>query len=246
MDSRRLLRLGDQQEFHPAMIQARLAVTSSLVLAAALVAPASAAVVTVGPGGTASGFQFAEVADAIAFASAGDTIFVQARSEGGVRHSYAGFDLGLAQQGVTMEWGNSPGIIEVGGNMRVGPNADMLFELAGTNNSQALTSGRVQYDTVFVSGDFRLEGMLNLVNFNGFAPALGHAFELVATTGSVTWTGAFELHFTAPALASGLSWQYSVGTGTLGGQSIFATVVPAPGAIALLGVAGLTAARRRR
>lgn len=229
------------------MIQARFAVVPSIaIVVASVAAPASAALVTVGPGGTAAGFQFAEVADAIAFASAGDTIFVRARTEGGARHSYAGFDLGLAQPGVTMEWGNSPGIIEVGGNMRVGPNADMLFELGGTNNSQALTSGRVQYDTVFVSGNFRLEGMLNLVNFNGFVPDLGHAFELVATSGSVTWTGSFDLHFTAPALAAGLSWQYSVGTGTLGGQSVFATVVPAPGAIAVLGLAGVAACRRRR
>lgn len=246
MDSPAVLRLGGQQESRPAMFQARFAVIAPVVLVSALAAPASAALVTVGPGGTASGFQFAEVADAIAFASAGDTIDVQARAVDGARHSYAGFDLGLAQQGVSMEWGNSPGIIEVGGNMRVGPNADILFELGGTDNSQALSSGRVQYDTVFVTGNFRLEGMLNLVNFNGFAPALGHSFELVATSGSVTWTGAFDLHFTAPALASGLSWQFSVGTGTLGGQSIFASVVPAPGAIALIGVAGLAAARRRR
>lgn len=228
------------------MIQARLAVTASLALASALVAPAAAALVTVGPGGAASGFQFAEVSDAIAFASAGDTIFVQARTVDGARHSYAGFDLALAEPGVSMQWGNSPGIIEIGGNMRVGPNADMLFELGGTNNSQALTSGRVQYDTVYVTGNFRLEGMLNLVSYNGFAPSVGHSFELVSTTGSVTWTGAFDLHFTAPALGAGLSWQYSVATGTLGGQSIFATVVPAPGAVALLGVAGLVAKRRRR
>ena len=224
----------------------RSTVLAVAVLPALLATVASAALVTVGPGGSGAGFQFAEVSDAVAFASAGDTIFVQARTVDGARHSYAGFDLALAQPGVSMQWGNSPGIIEVGGNMRVGPNADMLFELGGTNNSQALSSGRVQYDTVYVTGNFRLEGMLNLVSYNGFVPSTGHSFELVATSGSVTWTGAFDLHFTAPALASGLSWQYSVGTGALGGQSIFATVVPAPGALALLGVAGLGAARRRR
>lgn len=220
---------------------------SAAVASLAILAPAAhAALVTVGPGGTAGGFQFAEVADAIAFAGSGDTIFIRARTENGARHSYAGFDLALAQPNVSVEWGNSPGVIEVGGNMRVGPNADMLFELAGTNNSQALTTGRVQYDTVFVTGNFRLEGMLNLVTFNGFAPALGHAFELVATSGTVTWTGTFDLHFTAPALPAGSSWQFSVGTGTLGGQSIFATVVPAPGAFALLGCAALVGGRRRR
>lgn len=217
-----------------------------LVPAIAIVFPASAAIVTVGPGGTASGFQFAQVADAIAFASAGDTIYAQARTVGGSRFAYDAFDLSQAATGVSFVWGNSPGVIEVGGNMRVGPNANLEFELGGLDNSQALTSGRVQYDTVFVHGNFRLEGMLNLVAYNGFAPTVGHSFELVATSGAVTWTGSFPLHFTAPALAGGSTWQFTVGAGSNGGQSIFATVVPAPGALALLGAAGLAASARRR
>ncbi len=211
-----------------------------------LVAPASAALVTVGPGGTASGFQFSQVSDAIAFASAGDTIYAQARTIGGARFAYDAFDLSQAATGVSFVWGNSPGVIEVGGNMRVGPNANIEFELGGLDNSQALTNGRVQYDTVFVHGDFRLEGMLNLALYNGFAPTVGHSFELVATSGAVTWTGSFPLHFTAPALSGGATWQYTVGAGSNGGQSIFATVVPGPGALALLGAAGLAASARRR
>lgn len=218
----------------------------SPITAISLVAPAAAGIVTVGPGGTASGFQFAQVSDAIAFASAGDTIYAQARTVGGARFAYDAFDLSQAADGVSFVWGNSPGVIEVGGNMRVGPNANIEFELGGLDNTQALTSGRVQYDTVFVHGDFRLEGMLNLALYNGFAPTVGNTFELVATSGAVTWTGSFPLHFTAPTLAGGATWQFSVGAGTNGGQSIFATVVPAPGALALLGAAGLAGSARRR
>ena len=211
-----------------------------------LAAPAAAAIVTVGPGGTASGFQFSQVSDAIAFASAGDTIYAQARTVGGARFAYAAFDLAQAAEGVSFVWGNSPGVIEVGGNMRVGTNANLEFELGGLDNSQALTSGRVQYDTVFVHGDFRLEGNISLVSYNGFVPTVGNSFELVASSGAVTWTGSFPLHFTAPTLADGATWQFTVAAGSNGGQSIFATVVPAPGALALLGAAGLTAVARRR
>ena len=224
----------------------RSSICTVAVVPAFVSALASAAVVTVGPGGSGAGYQFAEVADAIAFASAGDTIFVQARTENGARHTYAGFDLGLAAQGVSMEWGNSPGVIEVGGSMRLGPNADMLFEIGGTNAAQALTTGRVDYDTVYVTGNFTLEGRIDLTLFNGFVPSVGQSFELISTTGSVIWSGNLNLRFTAPALAGGASWLFTVANGRQGGQSIFATVVPAPGAMALLGVTGLTAARRRR
>lgn len=218
----------------------------SPIVALVVASPAFAGIVTVGPGGTASGFHFAQVSEAIAFASAGDTIYAQARTVGGARFAYDAFDLSQAAEGVSFVWGNSPGVIEVGGNMRVGANANIEFELGGINNSQALTTGRVQYDTVFVHGDFRLEGNLNLSLYNGFVPTVGNSFELVATSGTVTWTGSFPLHFTAPTLSGGATWQFTVAAGSNGGQSIFATVVPAPGAIALLGAAGLAVSARRR
>lgn len=218
----------------------------SPIFALVVAVPASAAIVTVGPGGSASGFDFAQVSDAISFASAGDTIYAKARTVGGTRFTYDAFDLSQAAEGVSFVWGNSPGVIEIGGTMRVGANANLEFELGGTDNSEALTTGRVQYDTVFVHGDFGLEGILGLSLYNGFAPDVGDSFELVATSGTVTWTGSFPLHFTAPTLADGAAWQFTVAAGSNGGQSIFATVVPGPGAIALLGAAGLAASARRR
>jgi hypothetical protein len=219
---------------------------SAIILAASTLSTASAAIVTVGPGGTSAGYQFGQVSEALQYASAGDTIHAKARTVDGARFLYDSFDLSQAADGVSFVWGNSPGVIEVGGNMRVGPNANLEFELAGTDNSRALSSGRVQYDTVYVYGTFRLEGLAAVTLFGGFVPTVGDQFELVATDSTISWSGSFLQHFTAPALSGGASWQFSVGTGSIGGESIFATVVPGPGAIALVGAAGIIGSVRRR
>ena len=219
---------------------------SAIILAASTLSTASAAIVTVGPGGTSAGYQFGQVSEALQYASAGDTIHAKARTVDGARFLYDSFDLSQAADGVSFVWGNSPGVIEVGGDMRVGANANLEFEIAGTDNSRALTSGRVDYDTIFVFGNFRLEGLATITLFSGFVPAVGDQFELVATSGTVSWTGALSTHLAAPTLAGGASWQFSVASGTNGGESIFATVVPGPGAIALVGAAGIIGSVRRR
>jgi hypothetical protein len=219
---------------------------SAIILAASTLSTASAAIVTVGPGGTSAGYQFGQVSEALQYASAGDTIHAKARTVDGARFLYDSFDLSQAADGVSFVWGNSPGVIEVGGNMRVGPNANLEFELAGTDNSRALSSGRAQYDTVFVYGNFLLEGIAAISLFGGFVPTVGDQFELVATDSTISWSGSFLQHFIAPALSGGATWQFSVGAGSIGGQSIFATVVPGPGAIALVGAAGIIGSARRR
>lgn len=228
---------------------------SSLIAASAALAclapSASAALITVGPGGTAAGYQFAQISEAVAAAQAGDVIHAATRAENAARFSYDAFDLDAAAPGVELTWGFSPGVMEVGGNMRVGPNATLFFELTGTDNSQALTSGRVQYDTVFVDGNFTLNGSMNVVLSGSYVPQSGHSFELVATDGTVITSGALSLHVILPTLSGGLSWSLSTGASTYAsqgyaGQSIFATIVPGPGSLALLAAAGVTGARRRR
>ncbi len=225
---------------------------STLLAASVILVPsASAGLITVGPGGTAAGYQYAQISEAVAAAGAGDVIHAATRAENAPRFSYDAFDLDAAAPGVELTWGFSPGVMEIGGNMRVGPNASLFFELAGTDNSQALTSGRVQYDTVFVDGDFTLDGTMNVVLGGSYVPQLGHAFELVATDGAVITSGALSLHVILPALSGGLSWTLSTGASTYAsqgyaGQSIFATIVPGPGSLALLAAAGVAGARRRR
>ena len=221
---------------------------SILTSAAALfmATPAMCALVTVGPGGITAGYQFGQVSDAVAFASAGDTIHVAGRPEGQTSYRYNAFNLESGASGLSLTWGNSPGVIEVGGNLSVGQNARMVFELTGTNNSRALTSGRVDYDTVLVYGNLTLNGLFDVSLGSGYVPALGNSFELAATSGTISWSGTLGLHLSLPALTAGQSWSTTISTGLLGGESLFITVVPAPGATALLGFAALIGNSRRR
>ena len=220
-----------------------LCATSALMIAA----PAWSAMVTVGPGGTANGFQYGQISDAIAAAAAGDTIHAAGRSVYGSNFRYAAFDLDSGADGLELIWGNSPGVIEVDGNLKVGANSTMVFELTGTNNSRALTTGRVDYDTVLVYGNMILNGIFNVSLGSTFTPSVGNRFELASTTGSITWSGTLGLHLSLPALTAGQSWSTTVESGgLLGGQSLFVTVVPAPGATALLATAALIGNGRRR
>ena len=210
-------------------------------------APAWCAIVTVGPGGTLNGYQYGQISHAIAAAGAGDTINAAGRSVYGDNFRYDAFDLESGPEGLDLVWGNSPGVIEVGGNLKVGANATMVFELTGTNNSRALTTGRVDYDTVLVYGNMILNGLFDVSLGSTFTPSVGNRFELAATQGSITWSGTLGLHLSLPALTADQSWSTTVESGgLLGGQSLFVTVVPAPGAVALLGAATLVGGSRRR
>ena len=210
-------------------------------------APAWCAIVTVGPGGTLNGYQYGQISHAIAAAGAGDTINAAGRSVYGDNFRYDAFDLESGPDGLDLVWGNSPGVIEVGGNLRLGANSSMVFELTGTDNSRALTTGRVDYDTVLVYGNMILNGLFDVTLGSTFTPSVGNRFELASTTGTISWTGTLGLHLSLPALTADQSWSTTVESGgLLGGQSLFVTVVPAPGAMALLGAATLVGNGRRR
>ena len=147
----------------------------------------------------------------------------------------------------SLTWGSSPGVIDLMGGMNVQASAQMLFEIAGTNNSNAPTTGVVDYDTVLADGNVTYFGTLSVALLSPYTPVLGNSFQLIATTAgkTVTWSGTLD----ALPLAAGLAWQVSVAPSTMAGytgQSLYLTVVPAPGALALLATAGIIGARRRR
>ena len=219
-----------------------LSASATLLVAA----PAWCAIVTVGPGGTLNGYQYGQISHAIAAAGAGDTINAAGRSVYGDNFRYDAFDLESGPEGLDLVWGNSPGVIEVGGNLRLGANSSMVFELTGTNNSRALTTGRVDYDTVLVYGNLTLNGLFDVTLGSTFTPSVGNRFELAATTGTIGCTGTLGLHLSLPTLTAGQSWSTTIETGLLGGELLFITVVPAPGATALLATAALIGNGRRR
>lgn len=94
-----------------------------------------------------------------------------------------GFSPGNSPAAVSLETGNFDGT------------TSLLMELGGT------TAGS-QYDQLDVSGSLAVDGALQVVLINGFAPSAGDAFTLIS--GPIT--GAFD-DVSLPALGGGLTWQ---------------------------------------
>ena len=204
----------------------------SLALAASHVA--SAGLWTVGPSGNPD---FFSVQDALGSGELhdGDVLHI-------LTGTYGGFDTG--DTALTLEPGNSPGVVTFTSNVRIRPSATVNFEIAGLGSN--LPSGPTDYDVLLVNGTMNFEGTLGIRLTNGFTPAYGNSWTLIQASGSISFTGVSSL----PALADGLSWNVQVVNGSTWygstGASLMASVVPAPGAAALVGLAGLATSRRRR
>jgi MYXO-CTERM domain-containing protein len=201
----------------------------------ALVAPASADLWTVGHGPDS---HFYTVADAIGslVVTDGDTIRV---ASGG----YIG-DFDTGDKVLTFEPGNSPGIVDVYGSMYVRPNSTVNFEIGGF--ADGLLAGSPDFDQFIVTGNVNYQGTLGVRLIDGFTPNLGDSWALIQSGGTITFSGLTSL----PTLVGGLSWNVQVVSGSsafgASGSSLIVSVVPAPGAVALIGLAGLATSRRRR
>jgi len=194
---------------------------------------ALAGIWTVGAGN----HDFFSVADAMGDGRVqnGDTIRI-------LSGSYVGFDTG--DKLLTIEPGNSPGIVNFNGNVRVRANSTVNFEIGGLNSG--LVSGPTEFDQFIVVGDVNFEGTLGVVLYGGYTPSLGNSWALVQASGTINFSGLSNL----PTLSGGLNWDVQVVSGSsefgASGSSLVVSVVPAPSAAALVGLAGLVTTRRRR
>jgi len=201
----------------------------------ALASSASAGLWVVGHGEDS---HFYSVADAVGsvVVTDGDTIRV---ASGG----YIG-DFDTGEKTLSFEPGDSPGIVDVYGNMYVRPNSTVNFEIGGFNTG--LLAGNPDFDQFIVTGNVNYQGTLAVRLTNSFSPSLGDSWALIQSGGTITFSGITSL----PTLAGGLSWDVQVvgGSSEFGasGSSLVVSVVPAPGAAALIGLAGLVTTRRRR
>jgi MYXO-CTERM domain-containing protein len=201
----------------------------------ALASSASAGLWVVGHGDDS---HFYSVADAVGsvVVSNGDTIRV---ASGG----YIG-DFDTGDKVLSFEPGNSPGIVDVYGSMYVRPNSTVNFEIGGFNSG--LLAGNPDFDQFIVTGNVNYQGTLAVRLTNSFSPSLGDSWALIQAGGTISFSGITSL----PALSGGLSWDVQVvgGSSEFGasGSSLVVSVVPAPGAAALIGLAGLATTRRRR
>jgi MYXO-CTERM domain-containing protein len=185
----------------------------------------------------AGNHDFFSVADAMGDGRVqdGDTIRI-------LSGNYVGFDTG--DKILTIEPGNSPGIVNFSGSIRVRSNSTTNFEIGGLNSG--LVSGPAEFDQFIVNGNVNYEGTLGVVLYGGFTPSLGNSWALIQSSGTIFYSGLRNL----PTLAGGLSWDVQVVSGSSqfgsSGSSLVVSVVPAPGAAALIGLAGLATSRRRR
>jgi hypothetical protein len=207
------------------------------------VGPAFAGLVTVSDQNGQVG-SYSQIADAMAWISAegnaSSMYSVWASSS-----EYIGFE---AVENSTLSWGNSPGVLEIDGTMRVRSTSSLTVEVGGLSNALATSGGPVDYDTILCTGLVKIEGAVNIQLVGGFVPVYGNTFEIIASGTDVQLLPTATIN--GPALGGGLSWQMYVGDSTFSGpdygaKSLFVTVVPSPGAIALIGLAGLVARRRK-
>ena len=152
------------------------------------------------------------------------------------RCRYSRSRTGSLTSGGLLSPGNSPGLLTVTGNLTLQPSSVLLMELGG------LVEG-VSYDSLEIGGSLTMNGALNVVLVNGFAPMSGATFNLFDGSS----IGGTFASVSLPTLANGLSWNSSAlySTGII---SVTGTAVPEPATYAVLaGLAalGLAAWRKR-
>jgi hypothetical protein len=127
--------------------------------------------------------------------------------------------------------GNSPASVIYSANVSLASTAQLTLELGGGVQG-------TQYDHLVVTGEFKLDGNLDVVLIGGFTPEPGDHFNLFDYNPAML-SGSFA-GINLPPLAPGLAWDSSHlrSTGEL-------VVVPEPAAAGLLFGIGLLGALRR-
>jgi hypothetical protein len=206
----------------------------ALISTSVIASAASAGFWTVGSG---LGYDFTSVAEAMSDNRVQDGHTVQIFSG-----LYDGFDTG--SKSLVFEPGNSPGIVNFVGDVRVRAGSQVNFELAGYDSG--LGGGTPQFDQFIVAGNANYLGILGIRLLDGFMPVFGDSWALIQAGGTISFSGLTDL----PQLDGGLSWNVQVvsGSSEFGptGSSLVVSVVPTPGALALVALAGLITNRRRR
>ena len=136
----------------------------------------------------------------------------------------------------TFSPGNSPGIVNVTGDLLLDSANLLTMELGGT------TAGS-EYDRINVTGLLTFGGTMTVSLINGFSPISGQSFQLF-NAGS--WSGTFST-LQLPGLSGGLAWNTNQLTSS--GLLSVTSAIPEPATVALgfgLVALGVAAWRRRR
>ncbi len=133
--------------------------------------------------------------------------------------------------------GQSPGLMQIDGNLTFGSNHFVQLEIAG------LARG-IEYDAFDISGSLNLDGSLELVFLDAFAPQAGDSFLFFQVGESIN--GLFSNLILPDLTDQGLLWDFSAFNAT---GSIGVSAVPEPSTYALifgLSILGVVFWRRKR
>jgi len=113
----------------------------------------------------------------------------------------------------TIAPGSSPGLMTINGTLTLDPSSVLNMEIAGNSRGDA-------YDALIVNGPLALNGTLNVVFLNNYAPPLNWTFDLFDST---SVSGSFAT-VALPPLPSGETWN----TSALAQGLITVTSIPEP------------------
>jgi hypothetical protein len=118
----------------------------------------------------------------------GNFTFLQVAQFLGGNLTGTGTITGSVSNNATIGTGAAPGLLAISGNYTEGHNAHVAIKLGGT-------SAGTNYDQLSIGGNATLAGTLNISYWNGFTPAIGNIFTVLAGS---TLTGGFSA-ITSPA-----------------------------------------------
>src|SRR5262249_27133720 len=116
----------------------------------------------------------------------------------------------------TLNPGNSPGTLNVTGNLVLTSSSVTNFEIQGT-----LTPG-TDFDVINVSGAATIAGTANIVHLGTFSPSVGNTFQVINATGGLSGT------FGTVSTPAGATYNTSYNTGATPPNVTFQNSVSMP------------------
>ncbi len=146
---------------------------------------------------------------------------------------------GVSNFGGSVVVGNSPGTLTIEGDYIQGPDGTLVMEIGGLGVGD-------EYDQLIVTGDAVLDGVLDIVFIDGFAPQAGQSFDLIMVDGLTTES--FD-QINILNLAPGFQFEFS----SIGGETQFTALTdgefipePSSGVLIVLAMTGMGMTSRRK